>query len=121
MAPHEKLSNKKYARNKNDHVFGALVMHYIPRVKRQSKSTPRADRAIWLRQQRNVPGGHMVAPIVWNKDKLRWTVGKPMVATTVRVFDRIFPLRLLPAQGSPSTDFTEFLDAFDPEGEGHSS
>ena len=63
----------------------------------------------------------MVAPIVWNKDKLRWTVGKPMVATTVRVFDRIFPLRLLPAQGSPSTDFAEFLDAFDPEGEGHSS
>ena len=121
MAPHEKLSNKKYVHNKNDHVFGALVMHYIPRVKRQSKSTPRADRAIWLRQQRNVPGGHVVAPIVWNKDKLRWTVGKPMVATTVRVFDRIFPLRLLPAQGSPSTDFAEFLDAFDPEGEGHSS
>ena len=84
--------NKQYVQDKDDHAFGALVMRYIPRVKRQSKSTPRGDRAIWLRRERKVPGGHVVAPIVWNKDKLRWTVGKPVVASTIKVFDRIFPL-----------------------------
>jgi len=121
VAPHEKLSNKQYVQDKDDHAFGALVMRYIPRVKRQSKSTPRGDRAIWLRRERKVPGGHVVAPIVWNKDKLRWTVGKPVVASTIKVFDRIFPLRLLPPDKSDGTDFQEFLDAFDPEGEVQSS
>ena len=84
VAPHEKLSNKQYVQDKDDHAFGALVMRYIPRVKRQSKSTPRGDRAIWLRRDPKVPGGHVVAPIVWNKDKLRWTVGKPVVASTIK-------------------------------------
>lgn len=51
--------------------------------------------------------GHIIGPIEWNAENECWDIGESVVATTVKVYDIIFPLRLVPKPGADKFKFSE--------------
>jgi hypothetical protein len=49
---------------------------------------------IWVGLDENVPGGHQVCPIEWDSKSGLWIVYPVVTSTTVKVYDRVFPLRM---------------------------
>ena len=78
--------------------------------------------AIWVGVSEEAVGGHEVIPIKWDAKSGSWQLGKLTVATTVRVYTDVFPLRMAPAAGSKGKSIDEFVEqVFEPlleEGEG---
>ena len=78
--------------------------------------------AIWVGVSEEAVGGHEVIPIKWDAKSGSWQLGKLTVATTVRVYTDLFPLRMAPTAGSKGKSIDEFVEqVFEPlleEGEG---
>jgi hypothetical protein len=67
---------------------------------------------IWVGLDTNVPNGHYVVPIEWQHSTQSWVLGDVVTATTVKVWDEVFPLRTAPPPGTVGTvKFDEFVDA----------
>ena len=60
--------------------------------------------------------GHSVAPIEWSESNQCWDIGQTVIATTVKVYDNVFPLRMGPDKGGyKEQDFDKFVDhTFEP-------
>jgi hypothetical protein len=58
-----------------------------------------------------VRGGARVVPIEWDSEQQAWILHEVVTATTVRVYDRVYPLRMGPKEGKyGSQEFDNFID-----------
>ena len=66
---------------------------------------------IWVGLDSHVPNGHLIVPIEWQHSTQSWVLGDVVTATTVKVWDEVFPLRTAPPPGTVGTvKFDEFVD-----------
>ena len=115
-SPVDVLSGKPVVKPKTKHVFGEYCIYKVHSAQKSGKWQPNSEMGIWLGHNQDVHGGHSVAPVEWNKASQCWDIGSTVVATTVRVYDNAFPLRMGPTDGEHSEqDFDNFVDqTFEP-------
>ena len=120
-SPIHKLSGFRHVRESRVHVFGAYCLFHIPKENRGGKFRPSSEMGIWVGVDPNCPTGHWVVPIEWDAEQQCWTLYPVVTATSVRVYDRVFPLRLKPKGGKwGSQEFESFVDGvFRPFFSGH--
>ena len=106
-SPVESLSGKPVMKAKSGHVFGEYVIYKVSNDQKSGKWQPNSEMGIWLGHSKNVYKGHIVGPIGWNADNKCWDIGESVVATTVKVYDNIFPLRMVPNSGADKFEFSE--------------
>ena len=112
-SPYEIRTGKKYEfNNKEDHVFGAKVVYYVPKELREVKWTTPGQEAIWVGRSTVTPDAHLVVPIVWEGGSNRYVLGKTVVSSKVDVDDTKFPLRMGPVTDDGLTDFESFMEAY---------
>ena len=58
----------------------------------------------------SAPIGHLVCPIRWQSDGETWDIGDVVTATTMKLYDRIFPLRMK-QKGGDTNAFEGFVEA----------
>jgi len=93
------LSGFPNKRDKNAHVFGAYCLFHVPKELRDGKFRPPSEMGIWVGLDPAVVNGHLVVPIEWQHGTQSWVVSGAVTATTVKVFDNIFPLKMAPPPG----------------------
>lgn len=113
-SPYEELTGKEYMWGSDDLIFGCYVLSFVAKPTRDNKTSPVADRAIWVGRCDSVSGGHWVVPIVWDATNGRWDLKEPIVATTVKVKIDVFPLKLVAPEKVKWAGFESFMDKFDP-------
>ena len=62
---------------------------------------------IWLCHSKIAHMGHMVGPVGWNANNKCWDMGESVVATIVKVYDNISPVRMVPHPGADKFEFSE--------------
>ena len=93
------------------HVFGAYCLFYIPKENRDGKFRPPSEMGIWVGLDPRCLNGHYIVPIKWQHSTQSWVLGKVVTATTVKVWDEVFPLRTAPPPGTVGTvEFDLFMD-----------
>lgn len=85
--------------------WGCQVFYFIPKVKHDDKLDPVAAPAIFVGFDSSTVGGHQVVPYTFDEQSGSWELSKTFVATTIRVFENVFPLR----EKGPRTDILEVL------------
>ena len=114
ISPYEALTGKPWIRvDQHDHPFGALALYHTPKETRRNNLEPPARIGIWAGADTGVVEGHQVVPISYDYEAQRWVLHPVITATTARIYDKVFPLRL----GSPSKDETKlsaFMERFQP-------
>ena len=112
QAPIARLTGEEVPASKYDHVFGAYCLFLIPVENRDGAFRPTSEMGIWVGIDDNCPGGHLVCPIEWDSKTGLWIVYPVVTSTTVKVYDRVFPLRMGPKAGSSvsAPAFEEFVE-----------
>lgn len=115
-SPVSVLTQKSTPQNPDRHPFGSYCLFKIPKELRTGKWQPNSEKGIWVGNSSDVSHGHLVVPIAWDSVTLTWTLYPTVTATTVIVYDSIFPLRMGPsASPTPSVDFDSFTESvFEP-------
>ena len=76
-----------------------------------SKWAPRSDMGIWVGVAHETSHSARVVPIKWDIKIQSWTLGAPIIATRVKVYDTIFPLSMNPDPSNPtSSAFDTFIN-----------
>jgi hypothetical protein len=71
-----------------------------------------SEMGIWVGLDPAVKHGHLVVPIEWQHSTQSWLLHGVVTATTVKVFEDVFPLRKAPPPGSVGTiKFDEYIDS----------
>ena len=112
ISPHETLTGSEWD-GSSSHVFGALAIYHVHKPQRAGALAPPSKAGIWVGADESVVGGHKVVPISYDYEARRWVLGAVLTATTVRVYDKVFPLRL----GTPKPDekrLDKFMERFSP-------
>ena len=109
-SPVSRLTGLPVPRDKHAHSFAAYCLFHIPKPNRDGAFRPTSEMGIWVGLDQHVEGGHWVCPIQWDSDSDCWLVGDVVTATTVRVYDTVFPLRLKVPAGADSSDFDSFVN-----------
>ena len=111
-SPNSTLSNFPIRRSKNAHVFGAYCLFHIPKELRDGKFRPPSEMGIWVGLDSSVINGHLVVPIEWQHSTQSWVLEGVKTATTVKVYDNVFPLKMAPPPGAVgTTKFDEYVDS----------
>ena len=115
-SPTDVLSGKPAVKPRPKHVFGEYCIYKVRSAQKTGKWQPNNEMSIWLGHSEDVHGGHRVAPVEWNEANQCWDIRSTVVATTVRVYDNVFPLRMGPTDGRHiEQDFDSFVDqTFEP-------
>ena len=112
-SPISRLSGFPNRRSKNMHVFGAYCLFHVPKELRDGKFRPPSEMGIWVGLDPNCTNGHFVVPIEWQHSTQSWVLHEVVTATTVKVYEEVFPLRKAPPPGTIGTvKFDEFVDDF---------
>jgi hypothetical protein len=98
-APVVALSGDVVVKPRSEHVFGEYCIYRVSKEQKSGKWQPNAEMGIWSGHSKDVVGGHIVAPIKWNKSSQVWDIGSTVVAHTIRVWDNVFALRMGPKGG----------------------
>ena len=110
-SPISRLSGTVHYRSKNLHVFGAYCLFHVPKELRDGKFRPPSEMGIWVGLDSAVHNGHLVVPIEWQHSTQSWLLSGVVTATTVKVYEDVFPLRKAPPPGALGTvKFDEFVD-----------
>ena len=65
---------------------------------------------IWVGIAHESSHSHRVVPIKWDPTLRVWILSEPIIATRVKVYDKIFPLATCPSPSKPtSNDFNTFV------------
>ena len=98
-------------RDKHNHVFGCYCLYHGPRENRACAFQTPAEIGVWVGSGPHVRGGHWVVPIHWDVEQQTWMLGEVVTATTIRVYERVKPLRIQPKKGQyGSQGFDTFVD-----------
>ena len=101
--------------DRNLHVFGAYCMWKVSGKQKSGKWQPNSEKGIWVGLNPDVVGGHLVIPIKWNPKNRCWDLMPTVTATTVHVYDDVFPLKMTAPCDKKKAKFEEFVEAvFDP-------
>jgi hypothetical protein len=109
-SPHEQLTGRKYEYTKRDHAFGTYCTWGVPKENRGSSFQQSGEQGLWMRQDPVSTHCDVVVPIEWDATAERWILKPTIVATRVKVYDGVMPLRMKPAPGSDPRRFKEFMD-----------
>ena len=110
-SPIARLTGMPVPRDKHNHVFGCYCLYHVPRENRTGAFQPPAEMGVWVGSDPHVRGGHWVVPIHWDVEQQAWVLGEVVTATTVRVYERVKPLRMQPKKGQyGSQEFDTFVD-----------
>ena len=98
------------------HPFGSYCLFKIPKELRTGKWQPSGEKGIWVGCSGDLNHGHLVVPIEWDSTSGVWVLYPTVTATSVTVYDTIFPLRMGPSASSTScADFDSFVEkVFEP-------
>ena len=108
-SPIARLTGMPVPRDKHNHVFGCYCLYHVPRENRTGAFQPPAEMGVWVGSDPHVRGGHWVVPIHWDVEQQAWVLGEVVTATTVRVYERVKPLRMQPKKGQyGSQEFDTF-------------
>ena len=108
--PYKELVGESYAWSKDDHVFGAHVIQFVPPAHRVTKTEPRGQHAVWLCRDVRVTGGHRVAPLEWDAETQLWKLQASKVLVSPKVDDGVMILSQGPDR--PAGDLEEFQRRF---------
>ena len=111
-SPHTSRVGEGYQLSDDDHVFGAKVIHWVPKEKRDLKWVTPGQEGIWVGRSQVVTGGHLVVPIKWDGGGKRYELGPTIVATRVEVDDETYPLRMGPVDKGDIEGCDAFMDKF---------
>ena len=110
-SPIARLTGLPAPRDKYWHPFGVYCLFHIPRENRGGGFRPPSEMGIWVGTDPHVRGGARVVPIEWDSEQQAWILHEVVTATTVRVYDRVYPLRMGPKEGKyGSQEFDNFID-----------
>ena len=110
-SPIARLLGVPVPRDKYNHVFGSYCLYHIPKENRSGAFQPASEMGVWVGNDPHVVGGHWVVPITWDVEQQSWILGQVVTATTVRVYERVKPLRMQPKKGQyGSQEFDTFVD-----------
>ena len=110
-SPIARLTGMPVPRDKHNYVFGCYCLYHIPKENRTGAFQPPAEMGVWVGSDPHVRGGHWVVPIHWDVEQQAWVLGEVVTATTVRVYERVKPLRMQPRKGQyGSQEFDTFVD-----------
>ena len=95
-------------------VFGEYCIYKIAKEQKSGKWQPNAEMGIWLGYSGDVINGHRIAPIKWNKSSQCWDIGAVVIATTIKLYPVVFPLRMGPSDVDKlgSAGFERFVECF---------
>ena len=115
-SPDSSLAGQVVPVSTDRHSFGCYCLFKIPKELRTGKWQPSSEKGIWVGYSSDVSHGHLVIPIEWNSTTGTWILYPTVTATSIAVYDTIFPLRMGPSASSTvSADFDTFVDAvFEP-------
>ena len=110
-SPIARLTGLPVPTDKHSHVFGAYCLFHVPKENRTGAFQPPSEMGIWVGNDPHVKGGHWVVPIHWDVEQQCWVLGEMVTAQTVRVYERVKPLRMQPRKGKYGTqEFDTFVD-----------
>ena len=83
----------------------------MPVENRDGAFRPTAEMGVLVGMDPHAHGGHWVVPISWDSEQQAWVLGEVITATTVRVYERVMPLRMQPRKGQyGSQEFDSFVE-----------
>ena len=107
--------SKHLKRSKSMHVFGAYCMWKVSGAQKAGKWQPNSEKGIWVGLNTDVVNGHLVVPIKWSHKNKCWDLLPTVTATTVKVYDDVFPLKMTAPSDKKTEKFENFVEAvFDP-------
>ncbi len=110
-SPISTLSGFPNKRSKNAHVFGAYCLFHVPKELRDGKFRPPSEMGVWVGLDLAVINGHLVVPIEWQHSTQSWILHGAVTATTVKVYDTVFPLKMASPPGTVGrVDFDQYVD-----------
>jgi hypothetical protein len=110
-SPIARLTGLPVPTDKHNHVFGVYCLFHVPKENRTGAFQPPLEMGIWVGNDPHVKGGHWVVPIHWDVEQQCWVLGEMVTAQTVRVYERVKPLRMQPRKGKYGTqEFDTFVD-----------
>ena len=110
-SPIARLTGLPVPKDKYEHVFLAYCLFHVPVENRDGTFRPASEMGVWVGLDEHVLGGHLVCPIEWDSEQQCWVLHEVVTATTVRVYDSVFPLRMKPSQGQyGSQEFDSFVE-----------
>ena len=115
-SPTDVMSGKPAVKPRPKHVVGEYYIYKVHSAQKTGRWQLNSEMGIWLGHSKDVHGGHRVAPIEWHEANTCWDIRSTVVATTIRVYDNVFPLRMGPTDGRHiEQDFDSFVDqTFEP-------
>ena len=116
VSPDSAVAQKTVPMHPDRHPFGSYCLFKIPKELRTGKWQPSSEKGIWVGNSGDVNHGHLVVPIEWDSAACTWTLYPTVTATSIFVYDTIFPLRMGPsASSTASADFDTFVErVFEP-------
>jgi hypothetical protein len=110
-SPIARLTGMAVPRDRHWHPFGVYCLFHIPKENRGGDFRPPSEMGIWVGIDPNVRGGARVVPIEWDSEQQAWILHEVVTATTVRVYETVYPLRMGPKKGKyGSQEFDSFVD-----------
>ena len=116
VSPDSAVAQKTVPMHPDRHPFGSYCLFKIPKELRTGKWQPSSEKGIWVGNSGDVNHGHLVVPIEWDSAACTWTLYPTVTATSILVYDTIFPLRMGPsASSTASAEFDTFVErVFEP-------
>jgi hypothetical protein len=116
VSPDSAVAQKTVPMHPDRHPFGSYCLFKIPKELRTGKWQPSSEKGIWVGNSGDVNHGHLVVPIEWDSAASTWTLYPTVTATSILVYDTIFPLRMGPsASSTASAEFDTFVErVFEP-------
>ena len=114
-SPVSTLTGQQQGRHKLMHVFGEYCIYRIPDKVKSGKWQPNSEMGIWVGVSKDAVSAHEVVPIRWSVKLNGWELGPLTIATTVKVYDGVFPLKMGPGTKGSTSKFDTFVEqAFEP-------
>jgi hypothetical protein len=112
--PHEALTGEAPQWNRDDHIFGAHAIYYVPLDARSDKFETPGQRGLWVGRSEMVSGGAKIVPIEWQPDLNRWELGEVKHVAKATVNDAELPLKMGPGKlgRKAKEQTTKFLNKF---------
>jgi hypothetical protein len=110
-SPIARLTGLPAPRDKHWHPFGVYCLFHIPRENRGGGFRPPSEMGIWVGTDPHVRGGARVVSIEWDSEQQAWILHEVVTTTTVRAYDRVYPLRMGHKEGKyGSQEFDNFIE-----------
>ena len=116
VSPDSAVAHKTVPMHLDRRPFSSYCPFKIPKELRAGKWQPSSEKGIWVGNNGVVNHGHLVVPIEWDPAACTWTLYPTVVATSIVVYDTVFPLRMGPsASTTASVEFDSFVErVFEP-------